>query len=41
MALPRDSSVSVAPTLVEAEVNGSNQLPLIRLQITELAKSPQ
>jgi hypothetical protein len=36
MALPRDSSVSVAPTLVEAEINGSNQLPLIRLQITEL-----
>jgi hypothetical protein len=36
MALPRDAGVSVAPTLVEAEVNGSNQLPLIRLQITEL-----
>ncbi len=36
MALPRDAGISVEPTLVEAEVNGSSQLPLIRLQITEL-----
>ncbi|MHC4317132.1 MAG: YbbR-like domain-containing protein [Planctomycetota bacterium] len=41
MALPRDSSVSVAPTLVEAEVSGSSQPPLIRLQITERSSSPQ
>jgi hypothetical protein len=41
MALPRDSSVSVAPTLVVAEVNGSNQLPQIRLTITERSSSPQ
>jgi hypothetical protein len=39
MALPRDSSVSVAPTLVDAEVNGSNQLPIIRLKIVERSSS--
>jgi hypothetical protein len=35
MALPRDASVSVEPTLVNVEINGSRQLPVIRLQITE------
>jgi hypothetical protein len=37
MALPRDASVSVEPTLVEADVNGSSQMPMIRLTITERA----
>ena len=41
MALPRDAGVAVEPTLVEAEVNGSNQLPLIRVTITERSSSPQ
>jgi hypothetical protein len=35
MALPRDASVSVEPTIVEADVNGSSQMPLIRLKVTE------
>ena len=41
MALPRDAGVSVEATLVEADVNGSNQMPVIRLKITERAGSPR
>jgi hypothetical protein len=39
MALPRDAGIAIEPTLVEAEVNGSNQMPVIRLKITERASS--
>jgi hypothetical protein len=39
MVLPRDAGVSVEPTLVEAEVSGSNQPPVVRLKISERTTS--
>ena len=41
MALPRDASVSVEATLVDADVNGSSQMPVIRLKITERTGAPK
>jgi hypothetical protein len=39
MALPRDESSSLEATIVEAAINGSNQLPVVRLRITERSAS--
>ncbi len=39
MVLPRDETSDVTPTLVQAEVNGSTEVPTVRLRITPREKA--